>query len=201
MRNRKRLFPADWHRPIFRATASCSTLFSIKDQITRAYGFQCIASSVLNAFQHQRSNHFGLEEELLLVECAQRFSASKIKSQMRAQLIYGYPLSAQRFSASKIKSQLQASLLIQSHMRAQRFSASKIKSLQEEKKGQSYPYVLNAFQHQRSNHILSHPGQQDSSYVLNAFKHQRSNHSGASALANNSVCQHDFKHFPTSNKF
>ena len=108
-------------------------------------------------------------------------------------------ISAQRFSASKIKSRQPGRGPPQTLYRAQRFSASKIKSLAIQSCGQSFAAVLNAFQHQRSNHLLEPqnlPGRllcstlfsikdqitwvdnklQQFCEVLNAFQHQRSNH-------------------------
>ena len=62
------------------AKFTCSTLFSIKDGIT--YATRCAVAwrHVLNAFQHQRWNHFSRRCKSWSCACAQRFSASKMES-------------------------------------------------------------------------------------------------------------------------
>ena len=137
--------PCPWYQ--------CSTLFSIKDQIThlrdrrgghcgkgaqrfsaskiksRLQSSQCHQrKGVLNAFQHQRSNHQKLKSNVGdSMKCSTLFS---IKDQITAEFPTIIPIRdrAQRFSASKIKSP----------------RLMHIKSYRSP--------VLNAFQHQRSNH-------------------------------------------------
>ena len=138
------LSPVPWYQ--------CSTLFSIKDQITCysiLWSIICCSAQrfsaskikslisiiftasivrVLNAFQHQRSNHM-----LMLYALDYKYKCSTLFS-IKDQITIDPPCPL--FPGTS----------------AQRFSASKIKSLAIQSCGQSFAAVLNAFQHQRSNH-------------------------------------------------
>ena len=84
---------------------------------------------VLNAFRHQRINHERVKARLKRVASAQRLSASKDKSRSLSPIPFPPPTGAQRLSASKDKS-------------LDTISGSLVE-----------PHVLNAFRHQRINHL------------------------------------------------
>jgi len=110
-------------------------------------------SSVLNAFRHQRSKHPGCCGSGSSPGCAQRLSASKIKTPPARCSRKAALWRAQRLSASKIKTQTPSCRKSRWRCCAQRLSASKIKTRRHHR--QRLPVrvpVLNAFRHQRSKH-------------------------------------------------
>ena len=133
-----------------------------------------LSGGVLNAFRHQRSNltaiamcnslltkcstPFGIKDQISLksrsslniMGCAQRLSASKIKSLwLRSELIvHQEVLNAFRHQRSNL---IFGAVLGVAPGSAQRLSASKIKSPGQSERRSHISLVLNAFRHQRSN--------------------------------------------------
>jgi len=111
---------------------------------------------VLNAFRHQRSNHrhphpSGPEGRA----CSTPFGIKDRITYITFPKIYPT-------------------------FRAQRLSASKIESPAAPPGPERQEAVLNAFRHQRSNHLRAGGAGINPAQVLNAFRHQRSNHARSS---------------------
>ena len=162
---------------------------------------------VLNAFRHQRLLHrLRFRSNKLLIQCAQRLSASKIAARSRLTGSTSILFSAQRLSASKIAAPCLLRQFMQCLMSAQRLSASKIAARRFCCALPRHRVVLNAFRHQRLLHPYAEGIQALESRcstpfgikdcctspgapfvggvrrVLNAFRHQRLLH-GARLMA------------------
>ena len=131
---------------------------------------------VLNAFRHQRINHSKSSSCCPSVICAQRLSAStdkshlaKVRSLIFPNVLNAFrhqrinhasmepnrrrPSRAQRLSASTDKSRDNARFQCFHAVGAQRLSASTDKSLRTSVNALRLRFVLNAFRHQRINHL------------------------------------------------
>ncbi len=181
------------------ANSQCSTPFGINEGITPDLIEPCILAGsaerlsastkesrlgvvaeavpprVLNAFRHQRRNHSSVDCSRPNLSSAQRLSASTKESRESSCLKNSVPTCAQRLSASTKDSPRVINYSDGCTWCSTPFGINEGITMDEiEIAGDVC--VLNAFRHQRRNHIESKCRSGQSSVVLNAFRHQRRNH-------------------------